>query len=75
MLEIRNLKVQYLTNIGTLKAVDNVSFAIDRGERIGIVGESGCGKTSLIKAIVRILPSNAKVDGEIIFKGQNLHSM
>ena len=75
MLEIRNLNVRYLTNIGKLKAVDNVSFLIDQGDRIGIAVESGCGKTSFIKAIVRILPSNAEVDGEIIFRGQNLISM
>jgi peptide/nickel transport system ATP-binding protein len=75
MLEIRNLKVKYLTNLGEIKAVNNFSFKLEQGDKIGIAGESGCGKSSLIKAIVRILPSNTIVDGEIFFKDKNLLAM
>ncbi len=75
MLEVRNLKLSYLTNKGELKAVENVSFNLEQGDRIGIAGESGCGKTSLVRAIVRILPLNARVQGKIIFKGRDLLSL
>jgi len=75
MLEIRNLKVKYLTHLGEIKAVNNFSFKLEQGDKIGIAGESGCGKSSLIKAIVRILPSNTIVDGEIYFKDKNLIAM
>jgi peptide/nickel transport system ATP-binding protein len=75
MLEIRNLKVKYLTNLGEIKAVNNFSFKLEQGDKIGIAGESGCGKSSLVKAIVRILPSNTIVDGEIFFKDKNLLAM
>lgn len=75
MLEIRNLKVKYLTNLGEIKAVNNISFKLEQGDKIGIAGESGCGKSSLIKAIVRLLPSNTIVDGEIFFKDKNLLAM
>ncbi|MDR1136680.1 MAG: ATP-binding cassette domain-containing protein, partial [Synergistaceae bacterium] len=60
-----------------LKAVDDVSFHVDRGETFGIVGESGCGKSVACKSIVRLLacPPGKYESGEIIFNGQNTLKM
>jgi len=70
MLEVKNLKTYFYIQKGTVKAVDGVSFTLDRGETMGLVGESGCGKTTTAFAITRLLPSNgAIVGGEIIFNG------
>lgn len=73
LLEVKNLKMYYEAEKGVVSAVDNVSLNVDPGETVGIVGESGCGKTSLGLSILRLLPPNGKiVDGEIIFKGEDL---
>ena len=57
----------YSTPIGFLKAVDDVSFNLEKGETIGIAGESGCGKSSIALSIMRILPPNGKIlGGEIL---------
>ena len=78
LLEVRDLKIYYPVreNRGVrtikkqLKAVDGVSFDVYEGETFGIVGESGCGKTTTGKAIVRLLKPTA---GEILFDGQDIH--
>lgn len=76
VLEIKNLKIYYRTLKGYAKAVDNVSLTIEEGEYLGLVGESGCGKSTIAKAILRILPPNGEVvSGEILYKGQNLVKM
>jgi peptide/nickel transport system ATP-binding protein len=68
MLEVRNLKTYFEILQGYVKAVDDVSFTLDRGETMGLVGESGCGKTTMAFAITRLLPSNGDiVGGEIRF--------
>ncbi|MBW1961855.1 MAG: ABC transporter ATP-binding protein [Deltaproteobacteria bacterium] len=73
LLEIRNLKIHYRTKTGIVKAVDDVSFSIERGGTLGLVGESGCGKTTIAKAIMRLLPRNGMIaGGEILFDGRNL---
>jgi peptide/nickel transport system ATP-binding protein len=72
LLEIRDLSISFSTDEGDLSAVSNVSLDVAAGEIIGIVGESGCGKTTLAMAIIGLLPSNAKIDGEIWFRGSNL---
>ena len=59
VLNIENLSVAYKVRGGEIEAVQDVSFDIYRGETHGIVGESGCGKSSLAKAILRLLPRNA----------------
>lgn len=56
LLEIENLQVDYATDAGTIHAVDHVSLFLDRGEILGLVGESGCGKSALAMAIPRLLP-------------------
>ncbi|NIM45509.1 MAG: ATP-binding cassette domain-containing protein [Nitrososphaeria archaeon] len=58
LLEVRDLRLYYDTTRGVVKAVDQVMFTVEGGEALGIVGESGCGKTSLALAIIRLLPSN-----------------
>lgn len=68
VLEIRNLRVYFYLTEGTVKAVDGVSFDIRRGEILGLVGESGCGKSVTAQSILRILPKSARiVSGEIVF--------
>ncbi|MFQ5855317.1 MAG: ABC transporter ATP-binding protein [Anaerolineae bacterium] len=77
LLEIRDLRVQFEVYGGILKVLDGVSFRVDAGEKVGLVGETGCGKTTTMKAILRILPMPpARItDGEIYFKGQDILKM
>lgn len=74
LLDINNLQVNYrIDENREVQAVDDVSFSIEPGETFGLVGESGCGKTTLAKAIIRLLDANGYVSGgEIHFKGQDL---
>jgi len=71
-LSVRNLRVEFETDDGIVKAVDDVSFDVARGEVLGIVGESGSGKTVMSMAILGLLPKTAKVSGEVLLGGQNL---
>lgn len=71
-LEIRDLKVTYRTAAGEARAVDGVSFSLEAGQYLGIVGESGCGKSTIAKAIMGILPENAHTAGAIIYEDRNL---
>src|SRR5690349_6637657 len=77
LLQVRNLKTQFFTQDGVVKAVDDVSFELDEGEALGIVGESGCGKTQTALSIMRLIPSppGKIVGGEIIFDGEDLLKM
>lgn len=73
LLEVKNLDIDYITEDGILKAVDDVSFSLKQGESLGLVGESGCGKTTLAKAVMRLLPENGVIGaGEIIFKNEDI---
>jgi oligopeptide/dipeptide ABC transporter ATP-binding protein len=72
LLEIENLKVSYRTPQGEAVAVDGVSFVLDAGEYLGLVGESGCGKSTIAKAILGILPQAARVTGSLRFAGREL---
>jgi peptide/nickel transport system ATP-binding protein/oligopeptide transport system ATP-binding protein len=73
LLEIRDLVTVFDTVRGRIKAVDGVSLQINSGETLGIVGESGCGKTMLALSVMRLVPANGKIiNGEIIFSGQDL---
>ena len=73
ILSVRDLKVDYATQEGTVQAVDGVSLDIEEGQHLGLIGESGCGKTTLLKAIVQVLPRNGRVaGGKIMFKGMDL---
>ncbi len=73
LLEVNNLKTYYRVNDILVKALDGVSFKLEKGDNLGLVGESGCGKTTAAKSINRILPPNGGiVDGQVIFKGKDL---
>lgn len=73
LLEIKNLNAKYEVEEGYLSATDNVNLSIDEGLIFGLVGESGCGKTTLGLSILRILPSNAIVEtGEIFVNGTDI---
>ncbi|KUK14710.1 MAG: peptide/nickel transport system ATP-binding protein [bacterium] len=72
LLEVRRLKVGYNVEGGTLWAVDDVSFSVDKGEIVGIVGESGCGKTTLGLSFLRLLPPGSKLEGELLFDGRDI---
>ena len=60
LLAVENLSVGYRTRQGLLKAVDGVSFRLDRGKSLGFVGESGCGKTTIGMALLRLLPTQER---------------
>ncbi|MEA4882558.1 MAG: ABC transporter ATP-binding protein [Clostridia bacterium] len=76
LLEVRDLKMYYRTLRGHVKAVDSVSFDIERGKAIGIAGESGCGKSSMATALLRLLPSNAEIiGGSVTMDGQDILHM
>ena len=72
-IEVKDLQVSIQSQGQTIQAVRNVSFTLYEGERLGIVGESGCGKTILMKSLLQLLPSTATIDsGEIWYQGNNL---
>lgn len=73
LLNITNLKVSFFTKLGEVKAVDDVSYSIDKGKTLGIVGESGCGKSVSAYAILGILSYPGRVvGGQILFDGKDL---
>ena len=72
ILEVSHLKKYFKTGRGTLKAVDDVSFFIRKGETLGIVGESGCGKTTCGRTCIGIL---GRTDGHVLYKGKDVHSL
>ena len=73
ILEVKNLKVYFYTDDGVVKAVDGLDFELGRGEILGLVGESGCGKSVTSFSIMRLVDSPGKiVEGEVLFKGENL---
>jgi peptide/nickel transport system ATP-binding protein/oligopeptide transport system ATP-binding protein len=74
LLDIKNLSVEFTTEQGRIRVVDNLSLSIGRGETVGLVGESGCGKSVTALSILRLIPKPAGkiVSGEILFNGRNL---
>ena len=73
LLEVKDLTTVFDTVQGRIKAVDSLSLSVDSGETLGIVGESGCGKTMLALSIMRLVPGVGKIiQGEILFSGKNL---
>lgn len=76
LLNIENLTTHYETRGGSVKAVDDVSLALERGDALGLVGESGCGKTTTMLSLMRLLPSNGKIiSGKIEFDGIDMVSI
>lgn len=74
ILEVKNLQTSFFTDRGEVRAVDNVSFDLYKGKTVGIVGESGCGKSVTSLSIMRLIPSppGKIVGGEILYKGNDL---
>jgi len=75
LLEVKNLKVTFTTYGGTVQAVRGVDFSLNKGETLAIVGESGCGKSVSVNAVMRLIPNppGKITGGSIIFKGQDLN--
>ena len=72
LLSVENAVVDLPTPRGNLRAVDHVDLAVGAGKTLGIVGESGCGKTMLSRAVLQLLPKKAKLSGRVMFEGQDL---
>jgi peptide/nickel transport system ATP-binding protein len=73
LLEVRNLKVSFRTEDGTVQAVDGVSLTLAEGETLGIVGESGSGKSVTMMSVMRLITDpNARFEGEVFYKGRDL---
>ncbi len=73
LLSVENLKTYYQVRRGFVKAVDGVSFSVQKGEATGLAGESGCGKTTVALSILKILPPGGRIlSGQIFFKGKDL---
>ena len=73
LLRVENLKTYFEIMRGYVKAVDDVSFKIEKGEAFGLAGESGCGKTTTALSILKLLPPNGRIiSGKILFEGKNL---
>ena len=76
VLQVKDLTMHYQTRQGTVKAVDGISFELARGEVLGLVGESGCGKTSIAVTLMKLLPDNALIlKGQVLLDGQALMTM
>jgi peptide/nickel transport system ATP-binding protein len=75
VLFVRDLSVTYRTSGGDVPAVRGVDLQIDRGEVLGLAGESGCGKSTIAAALLRLLPKTARIDGEVLLDGENVLQM
>ncbi|MEI5676793.1 ABC transporter ATP-binding protein [Mesorhizobium sp. CGMCC 1.15528] len=73
LLSVRDLKVSYRVGNGHIDAVDGASFDVPRGSIVGLVGESGCGKTTVARALTRVIADNARITGgQILFDGKDI---
>ena len=77
LLEVNNLTTHFFTQDGVVKAVDGITYGLEEGEVLGVVGESGCGKSVHALSIMRLVPSppGRTVAGEVVFEGENLLDM
>src|SRR5699024_4339425 len=75
LLEVKNLSIAFPAAHGEVNIVDDVSFTVRPGETMGLVGESGCGKSITSMAIMGLLPSTARIQGQILFDGQDVLTM
>src|SRR2546428_3526885 len=74
LLEVRNLQTHFVTRSGVVRAVDGVSWDVDEGETVALVGESGCGKSVSALSVLRLVagPAGRIVGGQVVFKGRDL---
>ena len=76
LLDVRNLVMSYSTMQGKVRAVDGVSFSVRKGEALGLVGESGCGKSSIAMALLRLLPESAHIEsGSVLLNGVDIMTL
>jgi peptide/nickel transport system ATP-binding protein len=75
VLSVRDLTVTYYTQAGPVPAVRGVDLAVDKGEVLGLAGESGCGKSTIVNAILRLVPPKTKVTGQILLDGEDVTAM
>jgi oligopeptide transport system ATP-binding protein len=74
VLEVKGLKTQFFTQDGVVKAVNGISYELNEGETLGIVGESGCGKSVSVMSLMKLIPipPGRIVGGEALFEGRDL---
>ncbi len=76
ILEVKDLKTYFKISAGDVKAVDGVTFSLNKGESIGLVGESGCGKTTTALSVIKLLPENGYIaQGQIFFDGKDITAL
>ena len=75
LLDVKGLRVTYRTVYGQLEAVKGLDLSIEKGETVAVVGESGCGKSTVGHALVRLLPPNARYEGSVNFDGKDVFSL
>lgn len=76
LLEVKDLRMYYTTSEGEVKAVDGINFTMEPSEVLGVVGESGCGKSSLASTLLKLLPKNGQIKGgQIMIEGEDLVQM
>src|SRR5215208_1405503 len=76
LLQVRGLRTSFYTRDGVVRAVDGIDFHVDRGEIMGLVGESGCGKSVTSLSIMGLISKPGRItDGEILFDGRNLRDL
>lgn len=75
-MEVQDLRVHYRVYEGMLKVLNGINISLEKGETIGIIGESACGKTTTVRSVTRLLASNAKIaGGQVRYAGENLLTM
>ena len=76
LLNVENLTTYYITKRGPVRAVEGIGFQVDKGQALGVVGESGCGKTTVALSLMRILPSGGKImGGQIMWKNTDINKL
>jgi len=75
VLELRDLSVTYRTEGGAVPAVRGVNLTIEAGDTVGLAGESGCGKSTIAGAVLRLLPAGTRVDGQVLLDGEDVYEM